>query len=517
MTAAGKYVTRKPGDGGMAETNMPAQGKRLADFLADGLPAAAVVLGFYVFASIVIRIFLADALTLDEAEQSYFSQFWQLGYGPQPPFYNWVQNALVSVMGLSLFTLSLPKFVMLFLCFLFYGLAAREISDRPAFVSLAMLALLTVPQVSYMPQQDLTHTVAVLMATAMFFYGACRLVRRPSLAGYVIVGIAVGIGSIAKYNFLLVPVASAVAMLVDKDMRRIMLDPRLLLATVIAIAIFLPHGVWLKDHMALATQGTVSKMVEANGAHGVLRVLRAFGSLAVACAAFGGATVVILAVAFGRAFRKAMPASDRWSRFLGRFMLISLGGVVVIILSTRTTRITERWLDPYLLALPLYLLAKLDVAGADLGSRLRRLVPLFCLIMAVTLLSVPIKAGVVSFKHSASRSAMPYRTLAALVRSEGEPATIVASDMQLAGNMRMQFPQAAVLDPETLADHDDTTLKGPVLVIDASPAPKPQVLADMVGMIPGGALATASVAKAVALPYLSGGDQRANFRYLWLR
>lgn len=89
---------------------------RLTRFLSRGLWANALFLGIYFALSIAVRLILPNSLTLDEAEQSLFSQYWLAGYGPQPPFYNWVQNAFVRVMGISLFSLMLPKFLMLFLC-----------------------------------------------------------------------------------------------------------------------------------------------------------------------------------------------------------------------------------------------------------------------------------------------------------------------------------------------------------------------------------------------------------------
>ncbi len=192
---------------------------RLATFLAAGLWPATLFLGAYFLLSIAVRLILPNALTLDEAEQTLFSQYWLAGYGPQPPFYNWVQNAFVSVIGISLFSLTLPKFLMLLLCYVFYGLAARELDARPGFTAMAMLSLLTLPQLSYMPQQDLTHTVAALMATSLFLYGLLRTLNRGDWQGYVVLGLAMGIGTISKYNFVLLPASAIIAVFCDREWR----------------------------------------------------------------------------------------------------------------------------------------------------------------------------------------------------------------------------------------------------------------------------------------------------------
>ncbi|RWX76871.1 hypothetical protein EPK99_14465 [Neorhizobium lilium] len=439
----------------------------LAHFLAGGLEPTAIFFGAYFILSIFVRLMLPHGLTLDEAEQALSSQNWLLGYGPQPPFYNWVQTAVVSLLGMSLLSLALPKFLMLFLCYVFYGLAAREISNRPVFISLAMLSLLALPQLSYMPQQDLTHTVAVLMAASLFLYGLTRTLSRPDWQGYAILGLAIGIGTISKYNFVLLPVATLLAVLCDRNWRTRLLDLRVLLMIALALAIVLPHAFWLKNHVDLATGGTIAKMVEANAPHGLARIARALGSLVLACIAFGALAVVVLGLAMRRSVAEAWQASDQWTQLLARIMLFSLIGVVMVILIAGTTKITERWLDPYLLPLPLYLLLKFQRAGADFSRAFARLVPLFLVIMVVVLLPSAAKTFGAGVTGSYGRMNMPFDVAAKRLGAERQPALIIAEGMHLAGNMRLQFPHVPVIDASDLRDATVASVKppGPVLVV----------------------------------------------------
>ena len=66
------------------------------------IKTAGLLLAAYFVLNIVLRIALPHSLELDEAEQSFFSQYLLAGYGPQPPFYNWMQYAVVSVTGMSI-------------------------------------------------------------------------------------------------------------------------------------------------------------------------------------------------------------------------------------------------------------------------------------------------------------------------------------------------------------------------------------------------------------------------------
>ncbi|UIK05995.1 glycosyltransferase family 39 protein [Neorhizobium galegae] len=498
------------------ELNKPG---RLAGFLAGGLRPAALFLGAYFLLSIAVRLMLPNALTLDEAEQALFSQYWFAGYGPQPPFYNWVQNAFVSVIGISLFSLTLPKFLMLLLCYVFFGMAAREVDARPAFAAMAMLSLLTLPQLSYMPQQDLTHTVAVLMATSLFLYGLLRTLVRADWQGYLIIGVAIGIGMISKYNFGLLPASALIAVCCDREWRARLFDLRALLTAIISLAIVLPHALWLLGNLDLATSGTIGKMVEANAPHGVARIARALGSLVLACLAFGALTVIIFAVAFKKDFRRSLTAGDRWTRLLGLMMAVCLLGVLLVILFTGTTKITERWLDPYLLPLPLYLLLKLERAGIDTTLHLKRLVPVFIVIMAVTSVPLAGKTFTGGLTGAYTRINYPLASVAEALKAEGRPAVIVAAGMHLAGNMRLQFPDVPVVNSEQpIAGFPaPNAMKGPVLAIwadsgrAAGPLPIDLSSVDTLGL-------TASPAKSLSLPYYYGdGKMQLNLGYLWLR
>jgi len=497
----------------------PGKMGHLARFLAGGLAPTTVLLVVYFILSITARLILPNSLTLDEAEQSLFSQYWLAGYGPQPPFYNWLQNAVVSVMGISLLSLTLPKFATLLLAYVFFGLAARELDTRPGFVAIATLSLVTLPQVSYMPQQDLTHTVAVLMATCLFFYGLFRALKRGDWQGYAILGIAIGIGTISKYNFVLLPAATIVAVFCDREWRARLLDPRVFLTAAISLVIVLPHTLWLAGNIDLATRGTIGKMVEANAPHGLVRIARALGSLVLACIAFGALTVVILAVAFKTRFKAALRASDRRTRLLGLIMLVSLLGVVLVILLAGTTKITERWLDPYLLILPLYLLLKLDRAGADVGGSLTRFVPVFLVIMVVTLIPLPGKTVTAGLTGAYSRINYPFAAVAAALRTEAEPAVIVADGMHLGGNMRLQFPHVPVINAgQPIGGFPNPgAMKGPVLAIWADNGKGSDAVPIDLSSFAALNLKAEPV-KTLALPYYYGdGKTQLTLRYIWLR
>ena len=71
------------------------------------------------------------------------------------------------------------------------------------------------------------------------------LADRPNLRRYLLFGLAMGVGALAKYNYLLFLSALLAAVLIDKTLRPVILDRRMLAGGAVSIAVTAPHFVWL--------------------------------------------------------------------------------------------------------------------------------------------------------------------------------------------------------------------------------------------------------------------------------
>ncbi|RUM26413.1 hypothetical protein EFQ99_09150 [Rhizobium vallis] len=485
---------------------------------------ASLLLAAYFAINIVLRIALPHSLELDEAEQSFFSQYLLAGYGPQPPFYNWMQYAVVSVTGMSMGALIVPKNILLFLCYLFYGLAGREALKDQTLAAVGMLALITLPQVSYMAQQDLTHTTALLFASSLFLYGFFRTLDRPDIGGYFLLGLATGIGLISKYNFALMPVVAVIAILPDAEWRRRVLDWRLLIAIAIALVIVLPHAIWLRSNLAFASSDTLVKMAAGNEPAGIVRIGKGLLAFLVAIIAFAALPVAVFAATFRRDFFRAFSSGNRWTGMMERMMLASLAGIALIVLFTGSTMVRERWLDPFLLVLPIYFLAKMQAAGLDLSAGLRRFRPVVPVLMACVLIALGFRVVGAGLIGTYSRPNVPMAGFAREMTRQAQPALIIASDTYIGGNMRLQFPDVPVVIPDfpVAGIPAYASADGPVLIAWRG---KKTTAADADAVMPerfSSALAAAGIASeaigSLSLPYYFG-RQGDNFSlgYAWAR
>ena len=149
------------------------------------------------------RVLLSPAVMWDQAEQLIWTQSLEWGYGPQPPLYTWVQRGVNTLFGPSVLSLAVFKHALLVLTFVFMYLAARQILPRRS-AWLAALGMAWLPGMGWEVLRDLTHTVLLTCVVAATWWLLLRQIQRPSRAGFAWLGIAVGLGVLSKYSYVLI-------------------------------------------------------------------------------------------------------------------------------------------------------------------------------------------------------------------------------------------------------------------------------------------------------------------------
>lgn len=482
-----------------------------------------LLLALYFIVNIVVRLSLPASLELDEAEQIFYSQWLALGYGPQPPLYNWLQTAVFTLTGRTVFGLSLLKNGLLFSTYLFYWLAARRVLKDEGLRIVAVLSLLTLPQVSFMAEQDLAHTVALIAATALFLYAFFRIVDRGDAAGYLLAGISIGLGFLAKYNFALLPAAALVAVLPERELRDRVFNWRLALAVAVAVAIVLPHLLWLWDNLDLATTQTLGKMTDHREARiGVIPALEGLASLAVAIVAFSALTLVIFVAIYRSAARRVLTARSTPIRIVERMLVLLLAALALIIIATGTTTVRERWLDPFLLVLPLYLCMKIEAAGTDQAVKRKGLIAIPLAIMVLVPASIFLRVATASLTGDYTRVNIPSDRFVKAEVSDRDivPALVVAADRHLAGNIGLSLPGVPVMTtqfpdfvlPFSASDTRPILLAWRTGTGEAMPPALEKWLAQNIGADVRPEINT------IALPYhYQHGDDVYSYYYAWLR
>jgi 4-amino-4-deoxy-L-arabinose transferase-like glycosyltransferase len=482
------------------------------------------VLGLYFAVHVGLRLALPNSLELDEGQQLFLAQWLAVGYDTQPPFYNWLQYGVVRVLGVNVLALTLLKNVLLFASYLLVGGAAFIAISNRALAIIAVLGMLTLPQVAFEAQRDLTHSVAVLFASSLFVYALFATLERGSLFAYALTGVAVGVGLLAKYNFALLPAAALIGVILEPSFRGRLWNWRIIVAILVAGAIVAPHALWFLDHVDLATGRTLGKLKAGADVDRTGQIIAGMFSLVAAFIGFGTLTVAAYWIAFGRRFTQSWRSSSKWTRLVGVIFVVVVVALVGLILFGGASALKDRWLTPYFFILPLYFSLKLDALNETIGNAPTR----FGMIIAVIMIAIPIiLIARVAAPHWTGRYGkpnVPYGPALETILAEGahRPLMVLTEDMQLAGNIRLAAPDVPVVVPgyqdfEKGHRFDETR---PLLVVwrdkDNAAAPMPGDLARLLSTQTEGATVQPEP-KVITKPYIFGraGDVYG-FGYAWV-
>ncbi len=397
--------------------------------------------GYFAFQALYRRA-LGGSLGLDEAQAMVEAQRLALGYGAQPPLYNWLQWGAFRAIPDPLLAIALLKDALLAVTFLaVYALFGS--AHRPRVAGLAAASLMLLPQIAWESQRALTHSVlttALAAVSVLVFWTWVVAGRR---GGYLLFGLVTALGLISKANFWFVPAALLVASVSAPDVRPRLRPAGLALSLGVTALLVAAPAQWMLAHPEQAL-ASAHKFERAAGGSWALAALTGLSSVALASAGFLGLLAVVEGV-IGWRFRSgnAMPAAAL-DRFLLRFLLTGLALVVVAVLALGATNVQDRWLLPVLsLAAPLATVRLLAHVG-QAGERWLARVLAGIAILVVLALPVHLITGT---PGAPARGNAPIGELAAAlpVGSAG----VIAEPKWLAGNLLYRRPDWRVEDTET--------------------------------------------------------------------
>ncbi len=173
----------------------------------------------------ILRGIARPTLEVDEAKELYYSQWWSLGYGIQPPLYTWLQKGLIELFGYHLWPVGLLKAFCYFWIFYFcWRIAKRSFSKQKADIA-AFSLLLCFPLMIYGFRA--THTLlltAVGVATVLFWL---QVLETGRWQDYCYLGCCMALGLLSKYNYGLILASLGVVSLLSAEGRKRLFRPEL--------------------------------------------------------------------------------------------------------------------------------------------------------------------------------------------------------------------------------------------------------------------------------------------------
>jgi 4-amino-4-deoxy-L-arabinose transferase-like glycosyltransferase len=403
-----------------------------------------LILACYFGLHILLRVTISDSLDYDEAEQALLGQWLLAGYTEQPPLYTWVQHYLFQVFGENVFSVSLLKNLLLYLTYVFVFLSSRIILKNTRAAVLATCSLLLIPQIAWESQRDMTHTTLVVFAAAASLYQAVRLLNRQSYLNYLLWGLCIGIGFMAKANFSLFLLVLLLTLASLPEGRKIIFNWKIILSVIVIFAFAGNYFYWMLNNQDIVFSAT-NKFKRAIDNYYVA------GSLSMIRAIFLFLTPLwfFYLILFPSGYdAKWWEERTLQQKFIGRYIAVFFIVLLIFVLLFKVTYVKDRWLQPLLFAVPIFFFSRVPVEKITRGRSKAFLSVTVVAAMAVYI-AFTLRVTAASYINAFCRMNYPFSAMAEDIRQTGFNSGLIISDNRfLAGNMHFQFPQSPALVPE---------------------------------------------------------------------
>ncbi|RWX66699.1 glycosyl transferase family 39 [Mesorhizobium sp. M4B.F.Ca.ET.089.01.1.1] len=439
---------------------------------------------------------------VDESEQLMVMRVLAAGYGSsQPPLYTWLAHLTASLVGTSILALKIVKYGLLAGGLAAYFTAVRRLGFSNRAAAAAMFGLLLFPQIIWEMQHALTHSVAIFCFSSVLFLALVELLKRRSLAAYVLFGLATAAAMLSKYNNVIFLAALLLAALSLRETRAAIFDRRFPISVVVAMLACLPTFHWSLAHLEDLLLHSDGFGVAEGGSAAATASLGVFG-LGKAILNFAGLPIAVFAVAFLVAIRRPTPSSEPWpwpEKLLWRAIAFALLITLAVVLAGGVTQFRDRWMLPVFVLLPAALAMRLDAMG-DRGRKTQATIVFAGAVLAILVLPVSWYMQVYGGDSRGRIVRMDYHSLYGQLMSEGPVRTVISSWFW-AGNLRLVDSDLVVLDDE-IPDFAASIREPAVLVLAADDGEPNSIIFDRIAKA---GYAMDTIHRQVEVPQLLGG------------
>ena len=319
-------------------------------------------LAIYLLAHIAIRLFFSSTLQVDDAEQIRLAQNLLLGYPiPQPPLYSWVSWLMFQTFGTGLLALTLLKYTLIALTFWLTWLVSGQLFQHLQTRYLATFSYLLIPSFAWHMHQGFTHTILLGFGIILSLHALLTLKENPNIKNYLYLGLALGVGLMGKYSFLLFLAPLLIATLSVSNYRELILDKRFLLTLGVFILIITPHAYWLTQHHQEIFASIDQKLQISSGGV-ILERLNSTGRFIGAALAF----VIPFALVFLVGAWKQLFNQDNLLikndnvLLLSRFYWVVIISIIILAVFVSMPHFKVRWFHPLMMIFPLWMLIRIE-------------------------------------------------------------------------------------------------------------------------------------------------------------
>jgi 4-amino-4-deoxy-L-arabinose transferase-like glycosyltransferase len=292
-------------------------------------------------------------LFFDEAQYWAWSREPAFGYFSKPPLLAWTIALAERICGSSEACIRAPAPILYFgTSLLVYAVARRLYDSKTAFYAALSIALATGTAFS---ARIISTDVPLLFFWALALLAYVRLLDGADMRWGAVLGVALGLGLMAKYAMIYFLLGIALAAWLDRDARMLARNGALWLALPIALVIVAPNILWNIDN-GLATFRHTGDNIQGGGI--AFNPFKGLEFIAAQFIVFGPVVFAVLLIAIARIGSDALSRADRL------MLAFALPPLVLVTATGFVTRALANWAAPAFISAAIVVVAILIRRGA---------------------------------------------------------------------------------------------------------------------------------------------------------
>ena len=408
------------------------------------------------FFAIILISFFKTSLELEDAEQAYYSQWFRLGYGDQPPLYTWLQMLMNKVFGVTRFSLAgLRALSFAATILVFYSFAKKYLKLEVA--QWAVFSLMLIPVFIDFNFRRLSHTNLMCLWVMVTLWAIAHLREKKHWRYYFLLGLCVGLGLLTKYNFLLFVLSLLVLPFIDKDTRGLVLNPRIGITIGLALVLTFPHFYWLMSKAVHVESLQASIAEKARVDNSLIPILSPIVSYLKTLSM--AILPLLLLVLLGFITKRATWKKSVQVTWLSKLFWIQLCVLAVVFIVLDAHKIERRWLLPLFLPFVVLLFQYVSIKNSSKLTQIGFM--LFMVILGVQTLRTPVEK-LFDLDSSVHHSFAP---LLDKLEQQGSDKTWILPDVTYAGSIRFLYPEKKVFFLDDLSTMTQVNNDTPSLLV----------------------------------------------------
>jgi len=309
----------------------------------------------YLLLHLSIRLIFDNSIQVDDREQIVTAQEILLGYDmPQPPLYSWMAYLFFKIFGVNLYALSILKYSLIFLTFIYIHKVGTLVSENSRNSSFVTFSFLLIAPFAWHMHQGFTHTIMLSLGIIMSTYYILKIIQGGNLWLFFMLGVSLAIGLLGKYSFILYLGLTVLVLLSNKKFREKFAKAKFSLTFLTLFSFTLPHFLWLAENWSRIYSYANARLAIENNSLSFLEVLN---KLLLGGIGFLSPLIIILFfINFDKLFFKATPPKKACLNeiFFRNFFLYLAFALVIFALFFDIKDVRVRWLHPILMIAPFW-------------------------------------------------------------------------------------------------------------------------------------------------------------------